>query len=217
MSSPLNAVATKVSLPTLTPMIVAEEFDKHWSENAQFFLDRALPDQLRDALVSLVADLPGLKVLPTYSSYSYLVASLIMTLLAARGFSIRLFDCSATINGRGLEFRLGRGPALPGQIDGHLTCIVDDHSLVDFGLGSVTRGSPFPDLPQGVACRLSTTPETSARARLPNGLEVSWKPRPAPPYREKELRENGKMADALIRRWRRRQRNRRLRMSPSVM
>ncbi|MFO1160412.1 MAG: hypothetical protein U1E60_16355 [Reyranellaceae bacterium] len=183
---------------------IVGEWEKYSIGDADFFLSRVLPNGLDEALVGLIAEFRGLELLPTYSSYCYLVASVVVSLLTARGLGVRLFDCCVAMKDHGREFLLGHGIARPGQINGHLACIVDDRVLVDFGLGAARKYSPLRDVPQGVVCRLPASAEEAVSVHLPTGLDIEWRRGAMPPNREHELQVNGRVAAAVIRRWRRR-------------
>jgi hypothetical protein len=181
---------------------VAGKWKKYSIGSADLFVEPELPNGLNSGVFGLVADFEGLGVLPTYSSYCYLIALLTSRLLEDRGFAVELFDCSATIKGRGLVFQLGAGPAKRGQIPGHLACIVDDRVLVDFGLGAARKYSGRQGIAQGVVCRLPTHERDCVSVRVPGGYEITWRRSAMPPNREHELSVNGTVAGAMLRHWR---------------
>ena len=182
--------------PHLVPASPPSE--RHVIDDHVFYL--AAPSQRR-VLIRLLSDVRASQLLPQCSSACYAVALLVRRFLLARKVRARLVDCTVIIKSGDLGYVIGQGFARPGQIDGHLVCLMNDRVLVDFGLGVVSKHL-IPGFPQGVAVSLNKNdPHQLASAKLPNGNKVFWIKAAAPVGKKEFLAEQMPVVNAIYRRW----------------
>jgi hypothetical protein len=83
----------------------------------------------------------GWLYLHNFGSVCFMMASLVRRIAQAHGHQARIASCHVQVEFQGGMYSLGgKGVAKPGQIDGHAVCVINESTLVDFGLGNVRKG-----------------------------------------------------------------------------
>lgn len=119
----------------------------------------------------------GWLYLHNWGANCYLMASLVAEVMRREGHAARLVAGRVEIAMDDHVFVVGgKGVALPGQIDGHAFCVVDECLLIDFALGVARKGFRR-DLFWGVAADFQPSEDPAAvvaRAEHPRAGTLSW-------------------------------------------
>jgi hypothetical protein len=88
----------------------------------------------------------------------FCTAGFVSLAMTALGHLTRVLPCYAVALKDGALFALGNKDShvAPGQIDGHVVCLVDETILVDFGLGNLCRDKDFHDFPNAIAYEVNS-------------------------------------------------------------
>lgn len=100
-----------------------------------------IPDQeIHSLLQGIYSDFEYLHFFRDYGTYCVAITNLLCNALENKGYYARPFVCIDEINKDQNQFWLGApGFAKPGQLDGHVVCLLEERYLIDFGLGNVRR------------------------------------------------------------------------------
>ncbi len=122
----------------------------------------------------LLGDLRFLGIHQQYQNCCLFMSSLLCEILRARGYQARIQACYAVIDRSDQRFLLGyKGYAKPGQIEGHVVCIVEESYLIDFATGNVRKYFD-PRFKQAFACAIEKKENLLAQVNLQNGTQIHW-------------------------------------------
>lgn len=110
------------------------------------------PGKLTVDVDQLFQDFDYLGILKNYGSCCLFINSLLSLVLRKKQYQVKLIVCYAQLDDNaGQRFLLGHPAYIdPGQLAGHIFCLVNDQYLIDFGLGNLRKFNP--DFAQAVAC-----------------------------------------------------------------
>jgi hypothetical protein len=110
-----------------------------------------------------------------YGAMCFMMSTLVKHTALRHGRHARVECGYLMIEGEQAKFGVGvQGSAGPGQIDGHAVCIIDDATLVDFGLGNVRRRYRR-DFYWGLATDLNQRDAEMAAMQIPMGEALAWR------------------------------------------
>jgi hypothetical protein len=133
-----------------------------------------------------------------YGSMCFLMSTLVMRIAQGRGHDARVECLCLEIEHATGIFGVGvQGVAGPGQLDGHAVCIVDNCTLVDFGLGNV-RKCYRRDFYWGLARDLAPQQAEFARMQLTSSELLRWKKAWVPAGAADELQASNAYANRLL-------------------
>lgn len=143
----------------------------------------------------------GWLYLHNWGANCYLVASLLVEVMRREGHAARLMSGQVEIVRDNQRFVVGgKGIALPGQIDAHAFCVVDESLLIDFGLGVARRGFRR-DLFWAVAADFQPAAEPAAvvaRIEHPRAGTLSWRSNSLSAQGAEELRKTAQLVSELM-------------------
>ncbi|MCG2585089.1 hypothetical protein [Massilia sp. TS11] len=140
----------------------------------------------------------------TYGSMCFLISMLAERAAQAHGHAARLLSCYVDINAAGRRFLLGgQGFAAPGQIEGHAVCLVDEHMLLDFGLGNARRGYRR-DFPWALAAHYQPAGSVAGGVTLREDETVIWRTDWQAPNTDEEIQRLSPVAERLFAQYRQR-------------
>ncbi len=142
---------------------------------------------LARTIENIYTDFSKLNYLNDYGSCCVAIAGMLAHALLHEGHRVSICSCYAELENSAQRFLLGyQEIVLPGQIDGHAICLVNDNVLVDFGLGNARKYFSS-EVPQAIAYQLSSTPQQLASVELKPGFSISWRTDWSSPAVGKEL------------------------------
>ncbi len=123
----------------------------------------------------LYEDFRQLAYFDRYGSVCFAMAALTAKILRARGHATEVKACHAIFSSADEEFYLGyKGYAEPGQVEGHVVCVVNGNIVLDFGLGNAARHYRE-NFYSAIACVASNYGPVLATSELPNGMRAQWR------------------------------------------
>ncbi len=120
------------------------------------------PGKLTADVDQLFQDFDYLGILKNYGSYCLFINSLLSLALRKKQYQVKLIACYAQLDSNASQrFLLGHPAYIdPGQLAGHIACIVNDQYLIDFGLGNLRKFDS--DFAQAVACPIHLNDDSSS-------------------------------------------------------
>ncbi|MES2071810.1 MAG: hypothetical protein V4488_15755 [Pseudomonadota bacterium] len=120
-------------------------------------------------------DLKHLGYFDLYGTSCFAMAALAAQLLRAQGYATEVKGCHAIFSNASGDFYLGyQGYARPGQVEGHVVCVVNGNIVLDFGLGNVKshyQGNFY----RAIACAASNYGPVLATLEFDNGVSAQWR------------------------------------------
>ncbi|MFZ6745579.1 hypothetical protein ACO0LC_20330 [Undibacterium sp. JH2W] len=151
------------------------------------FLQVVEDDKLAQDLSLIIADFEILDFFKHFGSSCFAMSAMLAQILTAKGHQARVQGCYAEIRQDNAVFYIGyQGYAHEGQTEGHVTCIVADQYIVDFGLGTL-RKFYAPDFSPALVCPLSGNTDYAGHLPLSNGADMYWRTDWVSPMVEAEL------------------------------
>jgi hypothetical protein len=100
-----------------------------------------IPDQeIHSLLQGIYSDFEYLHFFRDYGTYCVAITQLLCNALERKGYQARPIVCIDEVEKHQQQFYLGApGFAKPGQLEGHVVCLLEERYLIDFGLGNVRR------------------------------------------------------------------------------
>jgi hypothetical protein len=116
----------------------------------------------------------GWLYLHNFGSVCFLMASLVRRIAVAHGYAAQIASCHVEITHPQGRYRLGaQGVAQAGQIDGHAACVINESTIVDFGLGNVRKGYRR-DFYWGVVCDYRRDGAAIGSVAIPGPQTATW-------------------------------------------
>ncbi|WP_394778128.1 hypothetical protein [Undibacterium sp.] len=146
----------------------------------------------------LYEDFKQLGYFDRYGSVCFAMAAMTAKILRAKGYSTEVKACHAIFSNAGEEFYLGyKGYTQPGQVEGHVVCLVNGNIVLDFGLGSAGRhfGKNFYS---AIACVATNYGPVLATIELGNGMRAQWRTDWTGPDIEAELQRQEPLLQPLM-------------------
>lgn len=154
--------------------------------------------RVSESIRRLYCDFRSLEYFDRYGGSCFAMAALLSELLNAKGYSARVQPCYAVVSYEEKNFFLGyKGYARPGQIDGHVVCVVDEKYIVDFGLGSI-RKYFHKDFYRAIACEIKLDMPQLATLTLVNGARIEWRTDWISPQIEAELEKQKEYVQTIV-------------------
>lgn len=117
----------------------------------------------------------GWLYLHRFGGVCFLAASLVCAAAQRHGHRARVESGYVEVKSPQRTYLMGaEGFAVPGRIDGHAMCIVDDAAVIDFGLGTL-RCNYRRDFYWGLAADYAPAGAVSAEVQLGRGEVLRWK------------------------------------------
>jgi hypothetical protein len=121
----------------------------------------------------LFNDFTYLGLLKNYGSCCLFINSLLCRALRKKQYQTELIVCYAQLVEEQRRFLLGHPDyTAPGQLAGHVFCVVDNQYLIDFGLGNLKKFDP--DFAQAVACTTSKDANFIASITTSSHQTLTW-------------------------------------------
>jgi len=140
----------------------------------------------------------GWLYLHRFGATCFLTALLVARIASLHGHRTRVVSGWAEVRSPRGVFALGApGHLLPGEIEGHAMCVVDDRVVVDFGLGNLRRGYRR-DFVWALAADLAPAGAVLAQAATAPGETLRWRDDWRYPGTEAKLASYGALVERLV-------------------
>ncbi len=143
--------------------------------------------ELHGEIRQIYYDFKQLGYFDLYGSICFAMAALTAKILRAKGYDTEVKGCYAIFSNPDEDYYLGyKGYAKADQVEGHVVCIVDGNTMLDFGLGNVRKhyqGNFY----RAIACAASDDGPLLAALDFGNGVRAQWRTDWVGPQIEAEL------------------------------
>jgi hypothetical protein len=138
------------------------------------FLNSLPTGQLSEDLTQIYHDFRLLGYFQKYGRCCLFINSLLSTILTRKKYHVSITSCYAELNRSGGRYFLGhKAYAKPGQLAGHISCIVDHRFLVDFGLG-IVKARFEPLFWQAIGCALEKNEARLSAVYFSAEKSIQW-------------------------------------------
>ncbi|MFZ6798849.1 hypothetical protein [Undibacterium sp. Di24W] len=121
----------------------------------------------------LFTDFDYLGLFKKYGSCCLFINSLLCRALRKKQYQAELIVCYAKLEDEQRTILLGHPNYIaPGQLAGHVFCLVDNQYLIDFGLGNLRKFDPY--FAQAVACTTSEDASYIASTTTSSQKKLTW-------------------------------------------
>lgn len=137
------------------------------------FINQLPPGQLSEDLTQLVTDFDYLGLFDEYGRCCLFINQLLQQVLQSMNYEVRLVECYAKMESANQRIFLGhRDYIQAGQLAGHLSCLVNQTYIVDFGLGNLHK--LYNSAPQAIACQATPSHEPFGELYFDNVTKITW-------------------------------------------
>ena len=139
------------------------------------FLNKLPLSQLSKDMDQLFTDFEYLGLFDEYGSCCLFINQLLLQSLRQKNYQVQLISCYALMEEQNQRFFLGHKDYIkPGQLAGHVTCLVNQAFLVDFGLGNLHKC--LATAPQAIAFQAQASDHLFGELYLSNLAKIAWHP-----------------------------------------
>lgn len=171
-------------------------------------LDQLNNRQLSEEIRQVYYDFKFLNFFDRFGTSCFAMAALLTRILSSKGYVAVVQGCHAVIQRPDAHYHLGgQGYAKSHQIEGHVVCLVDDHYLIDFGLGNVRKNFDAHFF-RAIASELHQTESILTQISLSQDTGISWHTDWISPQIEIELKAQAPYVDVLLGTYHQYQKNR---------
>lgn len=163
------------------------------------FINQLPPGQLSEDLTQLVSDFDYLGLFDEYGRCCLFINQLLQQVLQHMGYEVQLIPCYAKMESANQRIFLGHRDYIhAGQLAGHLSCLVNQTYIVDFGLGNLHK--LYKRAPQAIASQATPSQEPFGELYFDNATKMTWHTLTHIPNLEYEtLRQQIKLSEELKR------------------
>jgi hypothetical protein len=138
------------------------------------FINQIADEEIRSVLSRIYHDFEYLNFFRDYGACCFAITHLLCFALKKKGYQVRPIACIDQINEKHRRFLLGvPGFAKPGQVEGHVVCLLEERYLIDFGLGNVRRYFDH-DFVQAIAIECNPSATVYAELNIENKQHMTW-------------------------------------------
>jgi hypothetical protein len=142
------------------------------------FINGVTDHAIRAHLNRIYDDFEFLNFFRDYGSCCFAITHLLCFALQKKAYQARAIACIDHINEEQRRFLLGApGFAKPGQVEGHVVCLLEERYLIDFGLGNVRRYFDQ-NFVQAIAVDCNPKAEVYAALNIADKQQILWEARP---------------------------------------
>jgi len=163
----------------------------------------AVREDYQQILTQVYAGLQETRLWSRVSGSCFCAAGFVSLVFNALGLRSRILPCYAVVIKDDMNFLVGYKNviAAPGQVDGHVVCLIDNTILVDFGLKNVQRYA-WPDFPDAVACEINPDNMFPGQLVLDERRKILWANDWASPATDAVMRANKPVFKKLFKQYR---------------
>lgn len=139
------------------------------------FINKLPLSQLSKDIDQLFTDFEYLGLFDDYGSCCLFINQLLLKSLRQKHYQVQLISCYALMEEQNQRFFLGHKDYIqPGQLAGHVTCLVDQEFLIDFGLGNLHKC--LATAPQAIAFQARPSRDFIGELYLNHAEKICWYP-----------------------------------------
>lgn len=132
--------------------------------------------QLSNDVDQLFRDFDYLDILKNYGSCCLFINSLLcrtLNKISNQGYNAKLISCYAKLENSDQIYLLGHPDYIdPGQLAGHICCLVNEQYVIDFGLGNLRKFDPH--FVQAIASPVAQHPQFIAHVTTAPQQSLTW-------------------------------------------
>lgn len=153
----------------------------------QEFLITISQEKLSRDLQEIFNDYSYLGIFQKYGSCCFAITDLLTRTLKQKGYNARIQACGCKLQQENVQYFLGYpGYSKKNQVEGHVVCIVNEHYVIDFGLGNIRKYYDH-GFYRAIACDLVDEGEILAKLNTQAGAKLVWEVKWVNPAIEREL------------------------------